>query len=168
MPHKGAHVAVEAFRGLRPDAARLVVWGDPDANPDHAARLAERSDARVVEFKGSFSEDRKAEILGSFDVLVVPSVGLESFGIVAREAMSAGVPVVVSRRGALEELGIGDVCGAKFAPEDPADLRRVIDRLIDSPEILDTWRRALPATATVEEHANEIEEIYRQVLQGSR
>ena len=123
---------------------------------------------RVVEFKGPFSEDRKAEVLGSFDALVVPSVGLESFGIVAREAMSAGVPVVVSRRGALEELKIDGVCGAEFAPEDPADLRRVIDRLIDSPEILDTWRRALPAIATVEERADEIEKIYRQVLQGSR
>jgi len=168
MPHKGAHIAVQAFRGITPGAARLVLWGDPDADPDHTAHLAERSDPGVIEFKGVFEENQKAQVLESFDALVVPSVGLESFGIVAREAMSAGVPVVVSRRGALEELGIDGVCGAEFAPEDPADLRRVIDRLIDSPEILDTWRRALPAIATVEEHADEIEKIYRQVLQGSR
>jgi glycosyltransferase involved in cell wall biosynthesis/GT2 family glycosyltransferase len=168
MPHKGAHIAVQAFRGITPGAARLVLWGDPDADPDHTAHLAERSDPGVIEFKGVFEENQKAQVLESFDALVVPSVGLESFGIVAREAMSAGVPVVVSRRGALEELRIDGVCGAEFAPEDPADLRRVIDRLIDSPEILDTWRRALPAIATVEEHADEIEKIYRQVLQGSR
>jgi len=171
MPHKGAHIAVEAFRGITPGAARLVVWGDPDADPAYTARLAhlaERSDPGVVEFKGVFEENRKAQVLGSFDALIVPSVGLESFGIVAREAMAAGVPVIVSRRGALEELEIDGVCGAEFAPEDPADLRRVIDRLIESPNTLDTWRRALPTIATVEEHNDEIEEIYRQVLQVSR
>ena len=59
--------------------------------------------------------------------------------------MSAGVPVIVSRRGALEELEIDGVCGAEFAPEEtPADLRRVIDRLIESPNTLDTWRSRPP------------------------
>lgn len=171
MPHKGAHIAVEAFRGITPGAARLVVWGDPDADPNyavHLAQLAERSEPGVIEFKGVFDENRKAQVLGSFDVLIVPSVGLESFGIVAREAMSAGVPVIVSRRGALEELKIDGVCGAEFAPDDPADLRRLIDRLIENPDTLDKWNRALPTIATVEEHSDEIEDIYRQVLQVSR
>jgi glycosyltransferase involved in cell wall biosynthesis/GT2 family glycosyltransferase len=168
MPHKGVHIAVEAFRGITPGTARLDVWGDPEADPDYTAQLTDRSDPGVIEFKGVFEENRKAQVLGSFDALVVPSVGFESFGIVAREAMSAGVPVIVSRRGALEELGIDGVCGAEFAPQDPADLRRVIDRLIESPNTLENWKRTLPKIATIEEHGNEIEEIYRQVLQGSR
>jgi glycosyltransferase involved in cell wall biosynthesis/GT2 family glycosyltransferase len=167
MPHKGAHVAVAAFRGLPPDAARLVLWGNPDTHPDFVARLTAQADSDTVDFKGRFDEDRKPEILASLDVLIVPSVGLESFGIVAREAMSAGVPVLASRRGALEELDIDGVCGATFSADDPADLRRIIDRLIESPEILTEWRRALPEIVTVEEHADEIEKIYRQVLRDA-
>ena len=168
MPHKGAHVAVDAFRGLTPEVARLLIWGNPNACPSYAARLVECADPRVVEFKGTFAENQKTEILNSLDALIIPSVGLESFGIVAREAMAAGVPVIASRRGALEELGIDGVCGAESAPEDPADLRRVIDQLIENPQILEKWKCALPGIATVEKHTAEIEGIYRQVLQGSR
>jgi glycosyltransferase involved in cell wall biosynthesis len=167
MPHKGAHVAIAAFRGLPPDHARLVLWGNPDTRPDFVARLAALADSDPVDFKGRFDEDRKSELFASLDALIVPSVGLESFGIVAREAMSAGVPVLASRRGALEELDIDGVCGATFSADDPADLRRIIDRLIESPEILTEWRRALPEIVTVEEHADEIEEIYRQVLRDA-
>jgi hypothetical protein len=43
-----------------------------------------------------------------------------------------------------------------------------MDLLIEKPETLDKWRLALPRISTIEEHANEIEEIYRQVLQGAR
>ena len=168
MPHKGSHVAVEAFRGLAPEAARLQLWGNTRACPSYTARLEECADPTVVEFHDTFAENQKTEILDSFDVLIIPSVGLESFGIVAREAMAAGVPVIASRRGALEELGIDGKCGAAFNPEDPTDLRRVIDQLIENPQILDKWRKALPEVATAEKHADEIEEIYRQVLERPR
>jgi len=164
MPHKGAHVAVESFRGLTSDRARLILWGNPDADPAYSGRLRERAEAGVVELMGSFEEDRKPEVLASLDVLIVPSVGLESFGIVAREAMAAGVPVLASRRGALEELHLDGICGATFAAEDASDLRRVVDHLIEKPETIDVWRKALPAIATIEEHAGAVEEIYRQVL----
>jgi glycosyltransferase involved in cell wall biosynthesis len=168
MPHKGAHVAVEAFRGVTPDRALLILWGNPDADPAYSGRLREDAEDGVVDLMGSFEEDRRPEVLASFDVLIVPSVGLESFGIVAREAMAAGVPVIVSRRGALEELQIDGVCGATVAAEDASDLRRVIDRLIEDPETIDAWRKALPGVVTVEEHAGAIEEIYRKVLREAK
>jgi glycosyltransferase involved in cell wall biosynthesis len=164
MPHKGAHVAVEAFRGLTPGQARLVVWGNPKSRPDYSNRLLTVADANTVTLAGVFDEERKAEVLSSVDVLIVPSVGLESFGIVAREALAAGVPVLASRRGALEELALDGVCGATFAADDPADLRRVIDRLIERPAMLSEWRRGIPAVVTIEDHVAAVDEIYRQVL----
>lgn len=36
--------------------------------------------------------------------MVVPSVGNETFGLVAAEALAAGRPVIASRRGALPEM----------------------------------------------------------------
>ncbi len=168
MPHKGAHVAVEAFQEVSSDAARLVIWGNPDADPTYSAALRKRAEGGPIELMGRFGEDRKAEVLTSFDVLVVPSVGLESFGIVAREAMAAGVPVIASRRGALEELEIDGICGATFAAEDPKDLIRIIDHLIGNPATIDDWRDRLRPVVTMEEHAMTIEGIYRQVLSGAR
>jgi len=168
MPHKGAHVAIEAFRGIAPDRARLVLWGNPDARPDYTDRLRAMADPGTVTFAGAFEEEEKNEIFSSFDALIVPSAGLESFGIVAREALAAGIPVLASRRGALEELALDGVCGATFAADDPADLRRLVDHVLDRPDVLDGWRMGIPDIVSVEEHAGAIEEIYRQVINGTR
>jgi glycosyltransferase involved in cell wall biosynthesis len=167
MPHKGAHVAVEALRGINPNAARLLIWGDSEARPDYTTRIRARAETHPVEIRGRFDDRAKAEILASIDVLIVPSVGLESFGIAAREAMAAGVPVLAARRGALEELDIDGICGATVTPDDPNVLRSWIDRLIENPETLDEWQRSLPAATTVAEHATAIDRIYRQVVGGT-
>jgi glycosyltransferase involved in cell wall biosynthesis len=94
------------------------------------------------------------------DVLIMPSLGLESFGLVAREAMHHGVPVLASDRGAQPEMEYGGL----FDPEDPATLRAWIERLIAEPEIVDRWAAALPRVKSMDEHAEEIEAVYEQVL----
>jgi GT2 family glycosyltransferase/glycosyltransferase involved in cell wall biosynthesis len=210
LPHKGIHVAAAAFRGIDPRSARLSVWGDPAIDPDYARELAalgarpggQAGDAGggvAVTLAGPFAEACKAAVFAELDVLIVPSLGLESFGLVAREALHHGVPVLASRRGALPELfpdappeaveavgalgaaapdpgagpgahappPPGEGAGALFEPGDPADLRRWIDRLIADPELLASWRRRLPPVKGADEHAEEIEEVYRAILAGT-
>ncbi|MFL6290910.1 MAG: glycosyltransferase [Thermoanaerobaculia bacterium] len=140
LPHKGIRVATAAFEEIDPGKARLTVWGDPP-----------------------FEEERKPAIFAQMDALIVPSLGLESFGLVAREAMHHGVPVLASDRGALPEMFDGEY-GALFDPEDPAALRGWIERLIAEPEILDRWAAALPRVKGMDEHAEEIEAVYERVL----
>lgn len=144
LPHKGIHVARAAFEGIDPERATLTVWGSPP-----------------------FEEERKPGIFAQMDVLLVPSLGLESFGLVAREAMHHGVPVLASRRGALPEMfdGADGRYGALFDPEDPAELRAWIERLAAEPEIVDRWAAALPAVKGMDEHAEEIEAVYERVLE---
>lgn len=137
LPHKGLRVARAAFEGIDPGQATLTVWGDPP-----------------------FEEERKPAIFAGMDVLIVPSLGLESFGLVAREAMHHGVPVLASDRGALPEME----AGALFDPADPAILRDWIERLIAEPEIVDRWAAALPRVKGMDEHAEEIEAVYERVL----
>ena len=62
-------------------------------------------------------------------MLVLPSLE-EGFGMTAVEAMQAGVPVVVSDRGALPEVA-GDA-GLIVDPTSAADIARAIERLLDS------------------------------------
>ncbi|HEX3554151.1 MAG TPA: glycosyltransferase [Thermoanaerobaculia bacterium] len=171
LPHKGIHLAVAAFRGVDPARATLCVWGDPRISPAYTAELAALA-SPAVRFAGRFDEERRREIFAALDVLLVPSLGLESFGLVAREALAEGVPVVASRRGALAELfdiPAGPPCGALFDPEDPAELREWIERLTARPEIVAGWRDALPPVKGMDEHAEEIENLYERLLtQGMR
>ena len=135
QPHKGLHVAIEAMRGI------------------------DSSDATLQFFRG-FDEAEKPNVFASMDVLLMPSIGLESFGLAAREAMACGVPVIATSGGALDELPEAEL----VPPGDAAALRASIRRLIDDPSLIDRWSSRLPVPKRDDEHAEEIERVYRSVL----
>jgi glycosyltransferase involved in cell wall biosynthesis len=168
LPHKGVHVCVRAFRDLDGRQAELHVWGSSDDRAYAASLASSAGDAGHIHFHGAFPESGKTAILRSLDALIVPSIGLESFGLVAREAWAQGVPILASRRGALTELFAEDQGGASFTPDSPPDLARQIQRVADEPALLDAWRRAAPPVKSVERHTEEIDEIYQAVARPQR
>jgi GT2 family glycosyltransferase/glycosyltransferase involved in cell wall biosynthesis len=143
-PHKGLSVAIEAMRGIDPADATLQIWGSASGQ--------------------QFDEADKPRIYASMDVLLMPSIGLESFGLVAREAMARGVPVIASSGGALSEMFEPGVCGDFFTPGDAAALVAIIRRVVDDPGIVDRWSAKLPGTKSADVHAEEIELVYQSVL----
>lgn len=161
LPHKGVHVCVQAFRQIGAGRAELHVWGGSDDRAYAASLAAMAGDASHIHLHGSFPESEKAAILGSLDALIVPSIGLESFGLVAREALALGVPVIASRLGALTELFAQDDGGALFTPGSADDLASHITRVLDDSSLLDTWRRRIAPVKSVARHSAEIDEIYR-------
>jgi GT2 family glycosyltransferase/glycosyltransferase involved in cell wall biosynthesis len=165
LPHKGLHVAAEAFRGIDPAMATLHAWGDAFASPAYTQTLR---GTQSLTLEGTFAEEEKAAIFDSIDVLLVPSIGLESFGLAAREAMARGVPVVATADGALLEMFEPGVCGEIFPSGDVAALREIIFRLAAKPEIVDAWSSRIPAIKSVDEHAEEIESVYEMVMANRR
>jgi glycosyltransferase involved in cell wall biosynthesis/GT2 family glycosyltransferase len=153
-PHKGVHIAVAAMRDVD---ATLHIWGNADAYPDYVASM--NHGANVI-FEGRFAEEDKARVFASMDVLLVPSIGLESFGLAAREAMASGVPVIATRGGALDEMPAAD-----FVPPGDVDaLHALLVQVANDPSIVDRWREQLPQPKRDDQHADEIERVYRSVL----
>jgi len=150
-PHKGVHTAVEAMRGID---ATLHVWGESNG----------ASAPPNVVFEGRFREDEKPRVFASMDVLLVPSIGLESFGLAAREAMTCGVPVIATSGGALADLEAAEF----FPPGDAAALHRILARVVEEPALIDRWRAQLPTPKRSDAHAAEIERVYESVLEGRR
>jgi glycosyltransferase involved in cell wall biosynthesis len=166
LPHKGIHLAVAAFRGVDPARATLQVWGDLTVSPPYTAEITALA-SPAVRFAGRFDEEARGEIFAGLDILIVPSLGLESFGLAAREALAEGVPVLAARRGALAELFDGEAgapCGALFDPEAPDELRGWIERLAANPEIVAGWAARPPRIKEMDEHAEEIERVYAEIL----
>jgi glycosyltransferase involved in cell wall biosynthesis len=160
-PHKGVHTAVEAMRSIDPSDAVLHLWGDADAFPEYVREM--RPGSSVV-FEGRFREDEKPRVYAAMDVLLVPSIGLESFGLAAREAMACGVPVVASAGGALSEMFEAGVCGELFPAGDAAALRAILQRLIGDPATVERWSARLPQPKRDDVHAEEVERVYRSLL----
>jgi len=90
LPHKGVHVCIQAFREMSGGQAELHVWGSSEDRAYVSALESSAADAGHIHFHGAFPETEKTAILRSLDVLLMPSIGLESFGLVAREAMEQG------------------------------------------------------------------------------
>ena len=68
-------------------------------------------------------------------LLVMPTVYFESFGIAAVEATAMGLPVVASRVGGLAEIVEDGRTGFLVKPGDAVELAGAVQRLMDSPDM---------------------------------
>ncbi|MFM7292944.1 MAG: glycosyltransferase family 4 protein [Planctomycetia bacterium] len=80
---------------------------------------------------GQVDRPAKLRLLESIDVFAMPTVFPEAKGIPVVEALAAGVPVVAPAHGTFPELLDDERAGLLHAAGDPADLARVIGRLLD-------------------------------------
>jgi hypothetical protein len=139
---KGVHILADAMgllRRMAPLRYFLRVAGEPrfvDARERAVIEGRLRGLDRSVQELGWMLPD---EFFGTIDILVVPSLWEEPFGLVVTEAMSAKVPVVVTDAGALPEV---------VGPEHPwiaraGDARSLAD-------VIASAALALPASDVVE------------------
>ncbi len=120
VTEKGVDLLVRSFARLhakRPEA-RLTIVGDGPERQALAGLSTELGCAHAVLFAGSQSAPAVAALLATRQCLVAPSLGFESFGIVALEGLAAGCEVIVSRRGGLPEAvgGFGWIVEPEIGP----------------------------------------------------
>ncbi len=131
---KGVHLLVEAApKVLRylPNT-KFVIAGGGCADP-YKARAAELGLSDRFFFLGFIPDEMLLQLYHVADVAVFPSL-YEPFGIVALEAMAAGVPVVVSDVGGFSSIVEHDVNGVKHYPGDPESLGWAILHVLMWPE----------------------------------
>lgn len=123
-PLKGGAFLLDALP-LAADALgrrlRLVCAGDGPARTDwerRAARLREQRNDLEIGFPGWVEAVQRAELFTASDLLVVPSVWPEPFGMVGVEAGSFGLPAAAFAVGGIPDWLEEGVNGA-LAPSDP-------------------------------------------------
>ena len=114
--------------------ARLLIAGSGSLESALRARARALGLEERVVFAGRIAEADKVAYYNAADVFVSPS-SLEGFGFTVGEAMSCGLPVVVSDRGALPEL-VKDGEGGFVCPHgDAAGLARRLLELLGDPTL---------------------------------
>jgi len=138
-PRKNIGMLLDAYEALlaRLPAApplRLAGRATADAAP-WLARLNSPALAGRATHLGYVADEEQEALYAGARVLVLPSLD-EGFGLPALAAMSAGVPVIASRRGALPEVvGHG---GTLIDPDRPEELTAALERIV----LDDAWAHA--------------------------
>jgi GT2 family glycosyltransferase len=169
---KGLHVLAEAMARLGADRARLAVHGafrtyHGDAGYEARVRRI-LGPAAEGALRGPFPHERLGEVLSGLDVLVVPSLWEENAPLVVEEAFQARLPLVVSDHGGLAERVREGKDGLRFRPGDPADLARVLGRLIEEPGLLRSLGKDPPHVTTMAEHVPALEALYAEAARRYR
>jgi glycosyltransferase involved in cell wall biosynthesis len=134
-PRKNVGALLDAYEILcarRTDLPRLVLAGrvTPQAS-GWLERLARAPFAGRVEVPGYVPEAERRGLFERAGLLVLPSWN-EGFGMPVLEALALGVPVVISDRGALPEVG-GDAA-LYCDPGDPGTIADAIAQTLDDEE----------------------------------
>jgi rhamnosyltransferase len=163
FPPKGAHVLLDALKGLPANMVTVSLYGAtlPYWRP-YVDQLQRQAQGFAVHFPGAYPYGQFGDILSAHDVLVMPMICEETFSLVAREALMAGLPVVAARRGALPAVVQHEVNGLLFTPEDAADLRQCLLRLLNEPGLYERLCASTAQYKTMDAYALEMEQLYTE------
>jgi len=172
LPSKGVHLLLEAVRRLGdPAGMRLDIWGEvlPFHNDrSYGARLEalRRGWETAITLHGRYENSELPGILAGFDVVVVPSIWYEAFGLTIREAFLAGVPVVTANHGALAEAVEDGRTGLLFEAGDASSLADALRRLADDPDLRARLAAHPGPVRDEQDAARQLLGIYDQLVRG--
>jgi len=121
IPIKGVKELVLSFRKIKNNKLSLNLYG--------------QNGFRFKELEGLIAGDKRIgtptvfdhkdldKILSDVDILIVPSIWEETFGIVVQEALASHTPVIVTKTGGMQERIIDGVNGFVVKPKDIDSLR---------------------------------------------
>jgi len=159
---KGVHVLLRAYRALK-NAPPLVLIGYKLAGWEE---LISDLPPNVFVFT-DWPHEAVMEAWRRCSIALIPSTGLETFGIVAIEAMRMGKPTIASRRGGLSDVVVDNETGLLIPPNDPDALLRAIQRLLDDRPLLERMGMMARQRSTqylASSVVPRIEQVYQDVL----
>lgn len=135
---KGHKLLLDAFSILGANNIKLLFVGTPvfgqefylDQITQIIASINIGQSVKIIPFQ----PDLRA-VWAITDIAVMPSTEAESFGLVALEAMRAGLPVIGSDLGGLQEIIVSDETGFLVRPCDAESLAEAIAELAKNPQL---------------------------------
>jgi glycogen synthase len=124
---------------------------------------------QVVTFHGKVPQDELIKHYDQSDIMLMPSLWKEPFGLVAVEAMARELPVIASNVGGPAEILTHEVNGLLIEPGDERALASAIIQLIENPDKCVRLAKAAQVTAqerfTIEENVRRVEQHLKQAIQ---
>jgi glycosyltransferase involved in cell wall biosynthesis len=158
---------VEAIRRLPGDTnIRLRIYGSNSAEEpeylEHLRTLA--AGDRRIEFCPIFSQQELPQLHRELDLVVMPSTWHENATIVLLECLALGTPAVVADVQGMAPFIEDGVTGFHMPVADAAALSRILLWSANNPQTLAKMSAACKPVLTIEEQAQKMEVLYKEVL----
>jgi glycosyltransferase involved in cell wall biosynthesis len=133
--NKGIPYLLDAFRGIKNQDKKLLVAGKEnpaffDTTYKYYSSLAQK--LMVFDktfFLGELKENEVVEAINACDVLVLPSISSEAFGLVLIEAMACAKPVIGTSIEGIKEVIIDGFNGFLVSPKKSTELTVALELL---------------------------------------
>ena len=170
-PAKGVHILIQALRSFPAVNLQMDIFGiSQGSRVEEYARelkLAAAGDSRIT-FHPPISSAQVVPVLRTYDAVAVPSQLLETGPMVVLEAFAAGIPVIGSRLGGIEEQVQHEVDGLLVEPASVVAWAEALRRVSGSPDFLARLRARVRPPRTMTTAADEIEAVYAAVKSSRR
>jgi phosphatidylinositol alpha-mannosyltransferase len=170
---KGADVAVRAFlrlAALRADVQLQVLGDGPQAAALRELVASAPPDVRGrIELAGRVPSDALPRLLADADIMILPSRGGESFGLVLLEAMASGAALVATDIPGYRAVARHDREALLVPPDDDQALASAVGRLLDDASLRDRLRAAGLARASTFDWsavAAGMQQVYGRAAEG--
>jgi glycosyltransferase involved in cell wall biosynthesis len=178
---KGLATLVDAFidlkqrdrvPGLKLLAVGAATAGDQPFIKELRDRLESAGTGEHAEFHTNVTHEQKLSLLGRMSVLSVPTNYGESFGLYMLEALAAGVPLVLPRRGAFPEIVDAVRGGILVEPDSAAALADGLEVMLlrgdEAREMALAARQRVLERFAAERMASDVAAVYEAAVASSR
>jgi glycosyltransferase involved in cell wall biosynthesis len=164
---KGLHLAIQGIALMEDHTLCLFVAGD-DADAARFKQMARDFGISERVSFGGFLND-VATAMASSDLFLFPSY-YEAFSLACIEAAACGIPIVSSKINGTEDFILPGENG-EFVEHDPANIAKVLDRLLANQETLlkmgKAARRSVENSYTWDRVADMTESVYNSIYHQS-
>ena len=159
---KNVELLINSFSGCKGNMV-LKIFGDGDGNVINDIKKMIPNDKRIS-YRGPYKPSDLPKIFSQIDFLIVPSL-IESYSLVVREALSAGIPVVASNVGGIPEIIENDVNGLLFNPGSKEELQSIIKILSKDNSLIKKLRKGIKPVKGINEESKELIDEYKKITE---
>jgi glycosyltransferase involved in cell wall biosynthesis len=151
----------------------LHIFGDGDETyiSELQTFLREKGLTDIVTFHGKVPQDELIQYYDRCEIMLVPSLWQEPFGLVVAEAMARGLPVIASSVGGPAEIITHEKNGLLVEAGDERALALAISQLINNPDKRKRFGQAARSTVqerfVIEENASRVEQHLQRAIIGN-
>ena len=159
---KGIRYLIKAWKKID---YKLIIAGTGPLENFVKSQLNEK-----IIFLGKQNKEEIRSLMNAASFLVIPSIWYEGFPMVILEAYSAGLPVLGSRIGSIEEVVLDNITGLHFEPNQSRDIVKKVNTIIKDRELLKkiskNARKEYLEKYTPSKNYDILKNIYNSVIQS--